>query len=896
MRDRPARTLRAWAAIWATSARVMCSTPRIWLFPLLTWVVLLLAAELAIYFVAGAQTSRERVHVVNMLHAQHLRLEGEMLAMQSGLMTMRAALTQTPAIAELNRNWATIMTPLASGYDGHGSEATGMSSLVQSFLVPLGYVAATWPTAYLPFLLNFDVMAPSSPYQEIFCYLPLLPAGTPSLSGPFRVSPEASVFIMAMAVVMPNNGTPTSWGMDMAHRVPYDTGAAQELDVGGVSGDSRRCVEVCGDSCSAIQTNGSVFWGYLISLVDLSVVEVILRAQETIGLKLALFRVWDFSTAMQDGHTEKLQIFPHPDEGGALVHYTLCTQILILDIEWELCCASWAGFENMWKVPLMIVMPFILLLLCFLLLLVCYYAESRRRMLRAMLPRKVVDVLALGGTYAEMFSDTTVVFADIVSYTALSNDLSPHEVVELLACIFAEFDDIVDRHHLHKAGTIGDAYILMGGALEPDEPRDAAIRCARCALEMVEFVGGRTFFPGGKPYLIQIRVGLNTGDLMTAVISNKVPLMTIIGDTVNVAARMQTNAHAQGVHMTEATAALLRGCDEFKIQPRGGCMDIKGKGQMTTYYLGHSTEETFPTLATPVDGDAPHAQDGSPERVPAPTSDRHGGVGDVSPGALGGLCCWGAREPYAAKLPRNNLTTGCTSTPHTRPPSTIPARHTRHHSTLQTPLSPTRATRSEPSPSPLAPDSEADDPGAGNLGAPEFDAGHSGTPFAMPLPMLLIPRLSRDSATQTHARAGPSSCPAAPSLRPPGSPRSEGGSRPSRLNVASGSPLHVRTDSAAGLPRGCIGHAAARKPAPRNDAGGGAARATGADDEDAPACSQAGTTQVTGAIAVASPGPLSTVPSDAEVRAREWEADHSGGCEPSPTKIPTPDPRHGMWS
>ncbi|KAG1668735.1 hypothetical protein FOA52_014281 [Chlamydomonas sp. UWO 241] len=211
VRNHPARTLRAWAAMWATSARVMCSTPRIWLFPLLTWVVLLLAAELAIFFVAGAQTSRETAHVLNLVHAQHLRLEGEMLAMENGLMTMRAALTQTPSIAELNRNWATIMTPLASGYDGHAGEvATGVSNRVQSFLVPLGFIGATWPTEYLPYLINFDLMSPGSPYRHIFCYLPLLPAGTPSLSGPFQIGETLSVFVMAMAVVLPNIGTPTA--------------------------------------------------------------------------------------------------------------------------------------------------------------------------------------------------------------------------------------------------------------------------------------------------------------------------------------------------------------------------------------------------------------------------------------------------------------------------------------------------------------------------------------------------------------------------------------------------------------------------------------------------------------------------------------------------------------
>lgn len=63
---------------------------------------------------------------------------------------------------------------------------------------------------------------------------------------------------------------------------------------------------------------------------------------------------------------------------------------------------------------------------------------------------------------------------------------------------------------------------------------------------------------------------------MAAVISRKVPIMTIIGDTVNVSARMETNSLAQRIHVSQPTAELVSSCPEFQLTPRG-VLEIKGK-------------------------------------------------------------------------------------------------------------------------------------------------------------------------------------------------------------------------------------------------------------------------------------------------------------------------------
>ncbi len=105
----------------------------------------------------------------------------------------------------------------------------------------------------------------------------------------------------------------------------------------------------------------------------------------------------------------------------------------------------------------MIVIPVVLLGVGFLVFLVFLLSEKQRRMIQQMLPPEVIRELELGKPYAQLFSSTTVLFADIVSYTVLSSELSPKEVVELLGIIFSEFDRMVDKHGLYKTGTVGES-------------------------------------------------------------------------------------------------------------------------------------------------------------------------------------------------------------------------------------------------------------------------------------------------------------------------------------------------------------------------------------------------------------------------------------------------------
>lgn len=187
--------------------------------------------------------------------------------------------------------------------------------------------------------------------------------------------------------------------------------------------------------------------------------------------------------------------------------------------------------------------------------------------------------LARGGTLKEL----AVLFADIRGFTALSENASPHETVELLNeyfelmadCVF-EFNGIVDKF-------IGDAVMALFGA--PMVGADDAERAIRCALRMLE--KARDFNTAreaaGKPP-IAIGIGLHVGEAVVGVIGSTKRLeYTAIGDTVNVASRL---CHAaMGNEVVLSDEALERSREKFAVESLD-LMQVKGReATLKTYRL-----------------------------------------------------------------------------------------------------------------------------------------------------------------------------------------------------------------------------------------------------------------------------------------------------------------------
>jgi adenylate cyclase len=93
------------------------------------------------------------------------------------------------------------------------------------------------------------------------------------------------------------------------------------------------------------------------------------------------------------------------------------------------------------------------------------------------------------GGIAESFSDVSVLFADVVGFTSLSEQLAPQDMVDLLNEVFIAFDQLAEKYGVEKIRTIGDGYMVAAGAPLPLD--DHAQALAAMALEMQAYMKRR---------------------------------------------------------------------------------------------------------------------------------------------------------------------------------------------------------------------------------------------------------------------------------------------------------------------------------------------------------------------------------------------------------------------
>ena len=172
---------------------------------------------------------------------------------------------------------------------------------------------------------------------------------------------------------------------------------------------------------------------------------------------------------------------------------------------------------------------------------------------------------ALGGKEVEV----TVLFADLRGYTAYSERRAPTEVVAMLNAAFGVAVPIV----LAEGGTVvqfmGDAVMAIWNA--PHAQPDHALRAARAALAMQQAVEDLPS-PTARP---RFRVGLNSGPALVGNIgATEIRNYSAIGDTTNLAARLQSWAAEGSVVISASTYQLIR--DQAIVRPLGS-PELKGK-------------------------------------------------------------------------------------------------------------------------------------------------------------------------------------------------------------------------------------------------------------------------------------------------------------------------------
>jgi len=196
--------------------------------------------------------------------------------------------------------------------------------------------------------------------------------------------------------------------------------------------------------------------------------------------------------------------------------------------------------------------------------------------------------LQRGQTVLEKFNLVTIFFSDIVGFTNMAGNMTPIQVMKMLNELYTELDKLVEKHHVYKVETIGDAYMVVGGAPNRVPAPLAAERVALFALEAVNFVRKFRTKDGNQ---IFIRAGLASGPTVGGVVGFSMPRYCFFGDTVNFASRMESTSKKMKIQVAEITYRLLQDAPtaSFVMTKRveGDIVgvQVKGKGHQTTYWV-----------------------------------------------------------------------------------------------------------------------------------------------------------------------------------------------------------------------------------------------------------------------------------------------------------------------
>ncbi len=205
------------------------------------------------------------------------------------------------------------------------------------------------------------------------------------------------------------------------------------------------------------------------------------------------------------------------------------------------------------------------------------YQERSDNLLLNILPREIADILRNENRIiADAFDGASILFADVVDFTPLSQRMSPVELVELLNEVFSHFDALVEKYQLEKIKTIGDCYMVASGI--PRARADHAQAVTSMALEILHYVQSREF----RGHKLAFRIGINSGPVVAGVIGQKKFAYDLWGDSVNTASRMESHGEKNVIQVTRSTYELIK--DDFVCEAQKP-IQIKGKGEMEVWHV-----------------------------------------------------------------------------------------------------------------------------------------------------------------------------------------------------------------------------------------------------------------------------------------------------------------------
>jgi class 3 adenylate cyclase len=199
--------------------------------------------------------------------------------------------------------------------------------------------------------------------------------------------------------------------------------------------------------------------------------------------------------------------------------------------------------------------------------------KKSESLLKILLPENVIsDLITHGKHIPVMHENVSIMFCDFVGFTSISSRLSPEILIDELSVIFSEFDEICSKNGATRIKTIGDAYMATTG-LNLFNP-DHANQLVQTGMDIIQYLESRNTTAAQQWHC---RIGIHSGSVIAGIVGKTRYVYDVLGDSVNIASRVESAGVNMKVTITDETRQLLH--PQYKTQSLGLTI-LKGKGEM----------------------------------------------------------------------------------------------------------------------------------------------------------------------------------------------------------------------------------------------------------------------------------------------------------------------------